>query len=252
MVDHLTLLSRGRTMINKKVSIEESKAYPLAEKRFIQTCGFNMETEKHQRMMKMGKKVRDDGVEGINIQALVSFYGPEVCKAGTITVGDVELTCNYFEQIPAESVEGVYFYMLTAGECYFSSEENIMDFLYADIWGTNYVDAGIELLTEDFIKNDMVERFGGKQLYLSEEFGPGYFGMPVIETKKFFKIMDGGLINVRVKDSGLMIPQKTCAGLYVVLNRSDIKAEPECTRCHGNASGCQFCAVRAKLNEVKQ
>ena len=245
-------VSKGQTMINKKISIEENKAYPLAEKRFIQTCGFNMETEKHQRMMKMGKKVRDDGIAGIDIQALVSYYGPEVCFNGKITIEDVELTCNYFEQIPAECVEGVYFYMLTAGECYFSSEENIMDFLYADIWGTNYVDAGIEVMTEEYIKADMAERFGEKEVYLSEEFGPGYFGMPVIETKKFFKIMDGGLINVKVKDSGLLIPQKTCAGLYIVLNSPDIKAEPECTRCHGNAAGCQFCAIRAKLNEVKQ
>lgn len=239
-------------MINKKICIEERKAYPLAEKRFVQTCGFNLETEKHQRMMKMGAEVRDKGVAGIDIQALVSFYGPEVCRDGMIAIGDVELTCNYFKQIPAECVEGVYFYMLTAGECYFSSEENIMDFLYADIWGTNYVDAGIEVLTEEYIKADMAERFQGKELYLSEEFGPGYFGMPVIETKKFFQILDGSLINVKVKDSGLMIPQKTCAGLYIVLNRSDIKAEPECMRCHGNAAGCNFCAIRAKLNEVKR
>lgn len=239
-------------MINKKISIEENKAYPLAEKRFVQTCGFNLETEKHQRMMKMGVEVRDKGVDGIDIQAIVSFYGPEVCKDGMIIIDDVELTCNYFKQIPAECVEGVYFYMLTAGECYFSSEENIMDFLYADIWGTNYVDAGIEVLTEEYIKADMAERFQGKELYLSEEFGPGYFGMPVIETKKFFQILDGSLINVKVKDSGLMIPQKTCAGLYIVLNRSDIKAEPECMRCQGNAAGCNFCAIRAKLNEVKR
>lgn len=240
-------------MINKKVSIEESKAFPLAKKRFVQTCGFDLETKKHQRMMDMGLKVRDDGVEGIKINALVSFYGPEVCKQnGIIKVGDAEITCNFFEQIPAECVEGVYFYMLTAGECYFSSEENIMDFLYADIWGTNYVDAGIELLTEEWIKADMAERFKGKELYLSEEFGPGYFGMPVIETKKFFQFLDGSQIGVRVKESGLMIPQKTCAGLYIVLNTPKIKAEPECMKCHGNAAGCNFCAVRAKMNEVKQ
>ena len=155
------------------------------------------------------------------------------------------------EQIPEECVEGIYFYMLTAGECYFSSEENIMDFLYADIWGTNYVDAGIELMT-DKLKEDMEKRFEGRQVYLSEEFGPGYFGMPVIESKKFFRVLDADAIGVWVKDSGLMIPQKTCAGLYLVLNRPGIKAEPECMRCHGNASGCQFCAVRAKLREQKQ
>ena len=237
-------------MINEKIRIDETTAYPLAEKRFIQTCGFNLEKEKHQRMMKMGRKVREDGLDGIDIRALVSFFGPEVFDDGKISVNGQEIACNYFEQIPAESVEGIYFYMLSAGECYFSSEENIMDFLYADIWGTNYVDAGIEVLTRDHIRKDMEERFSGREAYLSEEFGPGYFGMPVIETKKFFKILDGSLIVVRVKESGLMIPQKTCAGLYIVLNRSDIKAEPECMRCRGNKQGCQFCAVRAKKREV--
>ena len=237
-------------MINERIRIDEGLAYPLAEKRFIQTCGFNLETEKHQRMMKMGRKVREDGIDGINIQALLSFYTPEVFNDGTIRINGQDITCNYFAQIPPESIEGIYFYMLTAGECYFSSEENIMDFLYADIWGTNYVDAGIEVLTRDYIREDMKKRFAGREAYMSEEFGPGYFGMPVIETKKFFEILDGSMIQVRVKESGLMIPQKTCAGLYFVLNRTDIKAEPECMRCHGNKAGCQFCAVRAKRNEV--
>ncbi len=236
-------------MINQKIKIEEAAAHSLAEKRFIQTCGFDLSRGKHQRMMKMGEKVRDEGLEGIDISAVISFFGPEYFSDGAIRVGDAVITCNYFSQIPAEALEGVYFYMLTAGECLFSSEENIMDFLYADIWGTNYVDAGIQVLTEQYIKKDMAERFAGREVCLSEEFGPGYFGMPVIETKKFFSILDASSIGVRVKDSGLMIPQKTCVGLYLVYNRSDIKAEQSCMQCHGNAGGCQFCAIRAKMKE---
>lgn len=237
-------------MKNQKISIAEHDAFPLAEKRFIRTCGFNLETEKHQRMMKMGLDVREKGVDGIDIRALVSFYGKEAFQEGKINVGDVSLFCNYFEQIPQDAVEGVYFYMLTAGECYFSSEENIMDFLYADIWGTNYVDAGIELLTKK-IEADMRTRFSDREVFLSDEFGPGYFGMPVIESKKFFKIMDAEQIGVWVKESGLMIPQKSCAGFYLVFNRPGIKAEAECMRCRGNAAGCNFCAIRAKLDEVQ-
>ena len=236
-------------MINEKIRIEEIAAHDLAEKRFIQTCGFDLGKEKHQRMMRMGEKVREDGIGGIDIQALVSFYGPEHFAGGAVKVGDAVITCNYFAQIPPEALEGIYFYMLTAGECLFSSEENIMDFLYADIWGTNYVDAGIQVLTEQYIEEDMKARFPGREVWLSEEFGPGYFGMPVIETKKFFSILDAPSIGVRVKESGLMIPQKTCAGLYLVYNRADIKAEPSCMKCLGNADGCQFCAIKAKMKE---
>lgn len=234
-------------MNNQKISITERDAFPLAKQRFIKTCGFNLDTEKHQRMMKMGLAVREKGIKGIDIRALVSFYGKEAVQDGKICVGDIGFTCNYFEQIPADAIEGVYFYMLTAGECYFSSEENIMDFLYADIWGTNYVDAGIQLLTEK-IKEDMEDRFPGRELFLSDEFGPGYFGMPVIESKKFFELLDAEQIGVWVKDSGLMIPQKSCAGFYLVFNRPGMKAEPECMRCRGNAAGCQFCAVKANFD----
>lgn len=234
-------------MKNRKISIPERDAFPLAKERFISTCGFDLETKKHQRMMKMGLTVLEQGIQGIDIRALVSFYGKEAVQNGKILAEDMEFSCNYFQQIPEDAIEGVYFYMLTAGECYFSSEENIMDFLYADIWGTNYVDAGIRLLTEK-IEEDMRNRFPGRSMYLSDEFGPGYFGMPVIESKKFFEILQADEIGVRVKDSGLMIPQKSCDGFYLVFNRPGLKAEPECMRCLGNAAGCQFCAVKASLD----
>ncbi|MEF9922556.1 MAG: vitamin B12 dependent-methionine synthase activation domain-containing protein [Anaerovoracaceae bacterium] len=225
-------------MDNMKLVFDEEKAFPLAEQRFIATCGFDMTTAKHKKMMNMGLKVREDGVDGIKIQALVEHYNGDVFKDHKIAVNGAEIFCNFFEQIPDEAVDGIYFYIITAGECNFSSEENIMDFLYADIWGTSYVDAGVELL-EKKLKEDL-----DKDKYLSVCFGPGYFGMPVIETKNFFEILDGNEIGVQVKESGLMIPQKTCSGLYLVLNNNDIVFEKDCMKCHGNKSGCQFCRTK--------
>ena len=72
--------------------------------------------------------------------------------------------------------------------------------------------------------------------------------MPVSESKKFFKILDAQSIGVWVKDSGLMIPQKSRTGFYLVYNRPDIKPEPECMAVRGNAAGRRFCAVRAELD----
>lgn len=234
-------------MENRIVNIPEERVRENAEKRFIATCGFKLETSrKHQRMMEMGLKVRETGVEGINIRATYLFLDKSHYRDGKVVLNDSVLTCNYFGQIPEEAVEGMYLYMLTSGECLFSSEEQIMDFLYADIWGTNYVDAGIDAFKEDYILPDMAERFSkpGKPVFLSEEFGPGYFGMPVIETKKFVSLLDSDAIGVRVKESGLMIPQKSCAGLFLVYNRDDLKAEPGCVKCLGNSQGCAFCSFR--------
>lgn len=236
-------------MINQKIRIEETEVHDLAEKRFIQTCGFDLTSEVHRRMMGMGRKVREDGIEGIDIRALVSFCGPEHFSGGAVRAGGAVIACRYFDQIPPEAVEGICFYMLTAGECLFSSEENAMDVLYADIWGTSYIDAGIQVLTEQHIRRSLAKRFPGRMVCLSEGFGPGYFGMPVTETKKFFSVLDAPSIGVQLGESGVMIPQKTCTGLYLIYNREDIKAEPGCMECLGNADGCQFCALKTGIKE---
>ena len=104
MVYHLIILFSEARYEKSKISIEEAKAFPLAEKRFIRTCGFNLETEKHQRMMKMGMDVRNQGIDGIKIDALVSYYGSEVYHDSKVQIGDTQIYCNYFEQIPKEWV----------------------------------------------------------------------------------------------------------------------------------------------------
>ena len=239
-------------MKNKVVCLDEKKVFPSALERFIQTCGFDLDRKKHQRMMQMAYDVRKNGLDGIDIKAVVSYYGPGVFKDGRIEAEGQKIQCNYFSQMPEGAVEGVYFYVLTVGECLFPSEEQIMDFLYADIWGTSYVDAGIAELKQSFLEKDLKDRFPGRELYLSEEFGPGYFGMPVIESKKFMKLLDADLIDVWVKESGLMIPQKTCTGLYLVLNRNDVKADVACMQCRGNSAGCMFCAIRGKMEKAEE
>lgn len=228
-------------MEKSTLTFDKDKAFPIAKERFITTCGFDLDKAKHQKMMDMGLKVLEDGIDGINMQGKVTFVDGDAFKDHKITIEGEEITCNFFEQIPDDAVEGLYFYVVTAGECYFSSEENIMDFLYADIWGTSYVDAATELL-----KEKMREEINDKTLNLSVEFGPGYFGMPVIETKKFVKLVGGEDIGVWTKDSGLMIPQKSCSGVFLLLNR-EIEFEPDCMKCNGNSKGCQFCRVRGSM-----
>lgn len=237
-------------MRNRLFTFDENSAYADAEKRFITTCGFDLQKPKHQRMMKMGEKVREDGVEGIQIKAMLSFCDASALKDDCIDVCGERLEFPYLEKIPRDAVCGIYFYALTVGECYFSSEENIMDFLYADIWGSNYVDASMQLLRKE-IENDMKENFKEfPKVYLSAEFGPGYFGMPVSASKSIMKIIDGAQIGIRVKDSGLIIPQKSCIGFFFVYNRSGIETEAECRKCRGNSKGCAFCRISQQREEM--
>ncbi|MBR3184436.1 MAG: DUF4445 domain-containing protein [Firmicutes bacterium] len=236
-------------MRNEIVRISEQRAHEGAEKRFLNTCGIMPGgSKKHQRMLEQGLQVRESGIGGIDIRSLVSYYGPEVIRDGKVCPEDAVLECNYFSHIPREYVEGIYVYMLTVGECLFESEDKIMEFLFADIWSNSYVDAGIEALKEDFIIPDMKKRFPEKDFTLSEEFGPGYYGMFVGKTKEFAKILDAESIGITVKESGLMLPQKSCAGLLFVLNH-ELEKEPACMRCVGNSKGCDFCEINLRRKE---
>ena len=236
-------------MRNEIIRITEQRAHDGAEKRFINTCGITPGgSKKHQKMLEQGLKARESGIDGIDIRAVVRFVEPEACDNGRISVDDAVLHCNYFARIPKEYIEGVYVYMMTVGECLFESEDKIMEFLFADIWGNSYVDAGIEALKEDYVIPDMKKRFGDKHVMLSEELGPGYFGMFVGQTKEFEKILDCDAIGVKVRDSGMMIPQKSCAGLFFVLNH-ELEKEPACMRCMGNPKGCDFCEINMRRKE---
>ncbi|QIB69995.1 hypothetical protein Ami103574_12105 [Aminipila butyrica] len=236
---------------------EEATAYPLAEQRFIKACGFDLSKPKHQRMLKRGSQVRADGLAGIRLGGVFSFWGAEYFHQGKLTLGELEIHCHYFEQLPEEAVSGLYLYLLTAGECYFSSEENIVDFLYADMWGTAYVDAAAELL-RDRIRKDLESRMGDSifgipsSAYLSEEFGPGYYGMSVQESKKIMSLLQGEELGIAVKDNGLIIPQKSCTGLYFVLNDAQVRIEPGCMKCRGTASGCGFCRFSTSDKERRE
>ena len=236
-------------MTNEVIRISEERAHAGAEKRFINTCGITPGgSKKHQRMLEQGLKARESGIDGIDIRSLVRFVGPEAFRDGKIYVDDAVLDCNYFTRIPPEYVEGMYIYMMTVGECLFESEDKIMEFLFADIWGNSYVDSGIEALREDYVIPDMKKRFPGKNVFLSEEFGPGYYGMFVGRTMEFEKILDCASIGVKVKDSGMMIPQKSCAGLFFVLNH-ELEKEPACMRCMGNSKGCDFCEINMRRKQ---
>lgn len=60
-------------MRQRLFEINEQDAFEEAKQRFIKTCGFDLQKNKHQKMMKMGEKVREDGIDGIEIRAMLSF-----------------------------------------------------------------------------------------------------------------------------------------------------------------------------------
>jgi len=217
-------------MINQVIRIETEEAAPLARQYFIKICGFHREGEKYAKMLSDGLSVREKISEKININAVVSAFGGEVISGDCAEAGGVTFVCNAFSRIKKNNIRRVYAYLLTAG--IYKLEENapIMDQLYADIWGTSFVDAGLEVLKK---------RLAGESAY--EAFGPGFYGMDVDQIKKFFELLDGKKIGMEVRESCLMLPLKSCAGfLIVVRDKSDLP-DSDCFNCKAGRKGCEFC-----------
>ena len=218
------------------INFTEESAFPLAKENFVRMCGFKSGSEKHENMYAAAAEIRENGVSAINIRALVSEFGADIiCEKGLLA-GGVELHCDAVFLIEKEKVRNVLFYVITVEECSCESEQ-ILDRIYADFWGTAYVDAAFALL-----RAKLASRFSGG-LVLSEAFGPGYYGMPSEEIKTIFQILDGGEIGVKCLPSNVMLPIKSCAGLLFVMEKDAKTPGKQCRDCLGTRSGCRYCGI---------
>lgn len=215
-------------------------ATPGAEERFFRMCGFDLGAVGHRKMEQAAYKVRNHLLSQMKIRAFVQGWDHPQVEGADLHLGDTVITCDAFSQIPKEAIKGAFAYLLTIGETDIEAEDYIMTEIYHDIWGTAYIDSAMEVLRRDCLM-PMIEEEG---FFLSENFGPGYFGMAMEEGSKIFDLLDGAAIGVSRKASGLLIPEKSILGLILVYDREDIKMSRSCEKCLGNKGGCNFCEKR--------
>jgi hypothetical protein len=222
-----------------RITVEEADRY--ATDYFINICGFrNREGEKFKRMMDHGMRIREQIADRIDMRAIVSSYDGGVMSGNTARLGDVAFVCNAFEQLNQDSVLKLYAYLFTAGVFELSDDDPVIDQLYADIWGTAYTDAGLEVLKER-LKGDYDAEASGGEAHILNAFGPGYYGMDVDQIGAFFEVLDGGKIGVKARTNSLMLPLKSCAGFHVIVGDNTRLPSADCESCRSDHSGCEFC-----------
>lgn len=83
-------------MRQRLFEINEQDAFEEAKQRFIKTCGFDLQKNKHQKMMEMGEKVREDGIDGIEIRAMLSFCDKSILTDEGLKVAGETLAFSVF------------------------------------------------------------------------------------------------------------------------------------------------------------
>ena len=134
--------------------------------------------------------------------------------------------------------------VVTAGNWSFG--DSTKERVYLDTWGTAYVDSAKGMM-EKKLMADM-----DSASFLSDPFGPGYYGMSTKATHAICALLESGLIGVDVRESGIMIPEKTIASIYFVTDNNTALPPKSCIDCFGSSKGCKVCdRYFAEKNNMK-
>lgn len=241
-------------MKNQVYLLDRREADTYAEDYFLSICGLkDRQGDKYRRMLNQGMQIKERISGGIDLKAVVSGYDRDILSGNRAEIGEATFVCNAFQQMNREAVQRVYAYILTAGSFELDDSEPVIDQLYADIWGTAYTDAGLEVL-----KNRLMEEFsqrdadakGDTRAAILEPFGPGYYGMDVDQVGKFFEVLDGESIGVKARTNSLMLPLKSCAGFFVIADEGAELPPDDCKSCRSDHSGCEFCQAVIKKKSI--
>lgn len=234
-------------MNNQLITISMAEADTFAMEYFMRICGFNREGEKYQRMLAQGLDIKKRIQDRVELKAVVSSFSGDVIADNTATMKGIPFECNAFQRLNPKHIKGIYPYLLTAGNFEMESDEPMLNQLYADIWGTAYVDAGLEVLKK-MIEKDQLEHNKNENdiCTVLDSFGPGFYGMNVNQIGKFFELLDGDIIGVKARSNSLMLPLKSCAGFFVAVDDRTELPVTDCKSCQSEYKNCQFCHAVVK------
>lgn len=225
-----------------------AEADAFAVEYFIKICGLNREGEKYRRMRKQGMDIKERISGKVDIKAVVSSFPGNSIRENRAVLNGVTFECNAFQRLDPEHICGIYAYVLSAGIFELDYSDPILDQLYADIWGTAYVDAGLEILRR-YVETDLREICGNHEICVLESFGPGFYGMDVNQVGKFFELLDGGKIGLTVRSNSLMLPLKSSSGFFVGVDDKTKLPASDCKSCRSEYKNCAFCQAVIKQNQ---
>lgn len=226
-----------KPMEEELITIPLQEIFPTAERYFLKTAGLDINNEKHSRMRTRALAIYEEIREKSAIKTVIRYLTPDEVRGKDLSFRGVKISSNAFERLGQDNINGAYFYLITAGHVQTESGQ-VIDQLYADIWGTSLIDAARDMI-RNYIQSLDSKKGDGR--VLSASFGPGYYGMGLTQTADLYHIIDFSTVNVELSPGGMMIPQKSITGLYMSVKDPTLLPPDSCESCIGGASGCAFC-----------
>lgn len=196
---------------------------------FLRTSGLFQEGKKFDRMRKRAFVIKETAENMSDIHAMYEYYNDVALEGRTLHIKDKSFECNAFEMIDPERVKGAYVYAITAGT--YELDEAVIDQVYADIWGNAFTDSARYMLRDIMAEGHT----------LSDSFGPGFYGMDITSMVDIDALIKLENIGIELRDERIMVPLKSCAGMFLDIDGEYEPMNSQCLDCKGNTVSCSYC-----------
>lgn len=179
------------------------------------------------------------------ITILTGELGRECIEEGKyrLRLGASMYTCHILEQLDITAVTGGILYLFHA-PVVDTEEMSQTEAFYVESWQIALMDAG-RLWMERYIRRQQPE---GQ--YLSESFGPGFYGMELEAVASMVNFLGGEEVGISLLPDGMMEPAKSLAGLFLTGTKPFSMPAGDCLSCQATGN-CRMCRHYAPFLAVK-
>lgn len=236
------LINQNEILNIKLLELKKNMKFRLAK-----ISGFeNMDLEMREEHEAIAEYIYESYLKDTSIEILLQPFSKKcVMKQGFCFNDNVIIPCDILERLNLEQKDIISGYLYTFHAPTFSKDleekyENLplLEQYYVENWLIATLDAG-----RDWIRNYLFRKNSVRHsCYVTDSFGPGFYGMTIETLPKFFEIIDGTSVGVTLKESGSLKPLKSCIGIYLVTTKdvSHLMGH-DCINCAGNKFGCNAC-----------
>lgn len=223
----------------------EEISYEILE-RMTDICHWNVVDGQTQYEQKVQvKNLLEENFLSQKVEILLQDFDRQCIQKGYFQFGKEIIPCQVLERLSREKIEKGYFYVFHAPEWNVASEEtfSLMEQYYIE---------GIQIAILDCVRDWIQQMLQRKhsvysQRYVTDSFGPGFYGMPIESLSQLFSIISGEKAGVTLEENGNMKPLKSCVGIFLVGKKPFQKQLTDCAGCMGNSNGCRLCRTGKSL-----
>lgn len=226
-------------MKNQVIDLKLEELLDDSESYFLKMCGFHRDLDKNSGRIREAIDIREKYKEDFKPHLLLSSYPASVVSKGEFCFEQVKIPCMVLNRIPKKDILGVYLYAICLSDRNRKKEDMLEEF-YLDTWMTAFLDAGRDWL-KVYLEKQVRRRVPkGKNVFLTDSFGPGFYGMGIDVVEDFFCLLESKKIGLKLQH-GVMYPMKSNVGMYLALSKETALPKLDCKNCLSNKTTCEFC-----------